>query len=405
MRTQHAAPLPPQMKIELETLRREFGDSVEVRDGAPFVAVPQNEEVAANLVKWCGRENVAFVARGGGTQSHIGVLPERCDFIISTEKLNTIHEHDEGNATVEVGSGIRLRDLDETLRARRQFVPIEYSNASTLGGVVATDRTTSVALKYGMPRDLVTGTHVALSDGRLVKAGGKVVKNVSGYDLNKLFIGSLGTFGLVTRVTIRLRPQDESGAICRATFSGFDDAQKIAWQIFDGAFEPTSLRISSTGNAHEIVVRFDGVHASVEAQTARLKNLSAEFNIENLDDLSRLILLEETPSHVELRAHLPLRLVSEWLQIAQQNGATRTVWDCGLGIVRASFNDVPDIVRLRREAVKRDGFLIVERAPDEVRTPQNVWGETGADFFLMQRLKAKFDAANVCAPGRLVGGL
>ncbi len=401
--------------LVFDTIQREFGSLVEVRaamenenaGGAcpQFVVVPQSEEAAANLVKWCGRENVAFLASGGGTKLHIGAMPQRCELLISTEKLNTIHEHDEGNATVEVGSGIRLRDLDETLRVRHQFVPIEYSNDATLGGAVATNLTTSVALKYGAPRDLVTGTHVALSDGRLVKAGGKVVKNVSGYDLNKLFIGSFGTFGLITRVTIRLRPQDESSAVCSATVSSFDDAARTAWQIFDGAFEQTSLRLSSTRNCHKIDVRFDGVRASVEAQTALLKTLNANFEITNLDASSPLVSPDETAYCVEVRARLPLRLAPEWISMARENGATRTMWDCGLGIVRTSFDDVPDIAFLRAEAMQRDGFLIVERAPDELRTPQNVWGETGTDFFLMQRLKAKFDAANVCAPGRLVGGL
>ncbi|HVF84349.1 MAG TPA: FAD-binding oxidoreductase [Abditibacteriaceae bacterium] len=401
--------------LQPETLQREFGEAVEVRAATQdesvsgilpsFIATPQNEEAASSLVAWCGRENWAFIARGGATKFHLGALPSRCDLLISTEKLNTIHEHDNGNATVEVGSGIMLSSLDEILRAQRQFVPIEYSNTSTLGGAVAADQTGSVALKYGAPRDLVVGLHVALSDGRLVKAGGKVVKNVSGYDLNKLFIGSLGTLGLITRVTIRLRPQDESGAMCRATFSIFDDAAKFAWQIFDGAFEPTALRLSSTRNSHEIVVRFDGVRASVEAQTARLKNIAPDFFCEELNSSSRLFLPEETSSTVEMRARLPLRLASEWIANAQQNGATQTIWDCGLGTVRAAFDHVPDIAALRKEAELRGGHLRLERAPDEVRTPENVWGATGDDFLLIQRLKAKFDPANVCAPGRFVGGL
>jgi len=401
--------------LEAEVLQREFGEAVEVRAATQdeavggvspsLVATPQSEEAAASLVTWCGRENRAFIAQGGGTKMILGAVPKRCDLLISTAKLNTIHEHDEGNATVEVGSGITLSALDETLRAQRQFVPIEYSIASTLGGAVAIDQTGSIALKYGTPRDLVVGLHVALSDGRLVKAGGKVVKNVSGYDLNKLFIGSLGTLGLITRVIIRLRPMDELGAICRATFARFEDAAKIAWQLFDGAFEPTSLRLSSTRNGHEIVVRFDGVRASVQSQTARLKNLNADFGCDELDDSARLMTPSENAFLVEARARLPLRLAPDWIAVAQTNGATQTVWDCGLGIVRASFDDVPDIAVLRQAAQTCGGHLRLERAPDEVCTWQNVRGETGDDFFLMQRLKAKFDPTDICAPGRFVGGL
>lgn len=402
------------MKTETD-LQREFGGAVEMRAAREnesingvsprFVAVPQSEEAALSLVSFCGREKLAFVARGGATKLHIGAQLSRCDLIISTEKLNALHEHDEGNATVEVGSGIALRELDEVLRARGQYLPIEYSIASTLGGAVCSDFSGKIALKYGTPRDLVTGMHVALSDGRLVKSGGKVVKNVSGYDLNKLFIGSLGTLGLTTRVTIRLRPQDESGAICRAIFPTFADAETCAWKIFDGNFEPTFLQISSTRNEHKIEVRFDGVRASVEAQIARLGSLNASFQTENLDSSSRLTLPQETVSNVELRARLPLRLASQWIALAQENGATEAVWDCGLGIVRAVFDAVPNVEKLREAAQSFGGHLRIERAPLELLNPQNVWGASGDDFFLMQRLKHKFDMANVCAPGRFVGGL
>lgn len=393
-------------EFNAETLRRAFGDAV-VLDENARIATPQNEETAAQLMKWCGQNDVALAARGGGNCSHIGAAFSRPVLTISAEKLATIHDHDEGNATVEVGAGISLCALDDAMRARRQFVPIEYSNSSTLGGAIATDFTGSVALKFGTPRDLVTGVQVALSDGRLVKAGGKVVKNVSGYDLNKLFIGSFGSLGLITRVTIRLRPQDEASAFYRATFSHFADASAVAWKIFDSAFEPTSLRVSSTRYAenmsHQLEVRFDGVRASVDAQIARLHEIG-DFGCENLD-ASRLVLPQHNAPNVELRARLPLRAAENWTQLAQENGASKTLWDCGLGMVRAEFDFVPDFANLRREAEARDGWMRLERAPHELLTAQNVWGQTGADFFLMQRLKAKFDAANVCAPGRFVGGL
>ncbi len=400
--------------LDCETLQR-FCGAVDVRDTREeeavngvlpqLVAVPQSEESALSLVAFCGREKWAFVVRGGGGNLHIGAPPERCDLLISTEKLNLIHEHDEGNATVEVGSGITLLALDEKMRARGQYLPIEYSNRASLGGAVATDFAGRIALKYGAPRDLVVGLQTALSDGRLVKSGGKVVKNVSGYDLNKLFVGSFGTLGLTTRVTIRLRPLDESGAICSANFSTFSEAESCAWKIFDGAFEPTFLQLSSRGNAHFMEARFDGVRASVEAQIARLQTLNASFETETLNASSRLLLPDETPANIEMRARLPLRRAREWILLAHEKGATQTIWNCGLGTVRARFDQAPDIASLRREAETRDGHLRLERAPLELLTPQNVWGEAMTDFFLMQRLKAKFDAANVCAPGRFVGGL
>ena len=375
-------------------MRSGEGDAV---DGvqAQAVAAPRDEEAAQALVAWCGRENIAFVPRGGGTKLHIGAPPSRCDLIISTEKLTQIFDHDEGNATVQAGAGIRLEDLDAEMRKRGQFVPLEGKNGATLAGTVATNHFGGSKLKYGAPRDLVTGLHAVLSDGRLVKSGAKVVKNVAGYDLNKLFIGSFGTLGMITEVTVRLRPVSQATEKWRYVVEPeeWEDAETQAWKIVNGAFEPTSLCLYWEETACYLAGEFEG---GEEASKSQINNLPIKE-----DGVFRV----GGWRVVELRGQLPIQTAPLWAQLTREHGASDVAWECGLGTVHASFTIVPDILALRAEAEKLGGFLIVERAPSEVKTPDLVWGKPRGDFALMQKLKQSFDAANVCAPGRFIGGL
>ena len=386
----------------LSRLQSEFGDAVSPRlatqndavDGflPQAIAAPRDEETAQALVHFCGRENLAFVPRGGGTKLHIGAPPSRCDLIISTENLTQIFDHDEGNATVQAGAGITIEDLDLAMRTRGQFVPLEGENEATLGGTIAANHFGGSKLKYGAPRDLVTGLHAVLSDGKLVKAGSKVVKNVSGYDLNKLFIGSFGNLGLITQVTVRLLPEPVQSAVWMGDAPDWDDAKKWAGKITNGNFEPTWLRVFWSDEGCSVRALFEGGTLAVESQLAQLTELDADSGFE-LESYSWF-----------LRAKLPLQAAPIWARQARQQGA-ELIWDCALGTVQIGFADDCDVMKLRHEAEKLGGFLIVERAPIEMKTPELVWGKPRGDFALMQKLKQSFDAANVCAPGRFFGGL
>lgn len=387
----------------------EFGNAVTVEDATavdgitPQCAVaPLNEEAAHELVQWCGKNEVAFIPCGGKTKLHIGARPVRCELLLSTRHLTSVVEHDEGNATVQAQSGITLDALNVAVGAREQFVPLDWDAGSpaTLGGTVAANHSGATKLRYGAPRDLVVGLHASLSDGRRIKAGSKVVKNVSGYDLNKLFIGSLGTLGLITQVTIRLRPQDARRQYWQQAFGSWTEAEKAAQQILNGLYEPALLQIVSQGEQFLLRARFDGGEAAVSTQ---LKTLPASFETMEEQTVS-------TTAELELRAVTPITRAGTWAQAAQQAGASRIWWDYGLGTVRAQFETAPgnavDVVDdLRAQAARLEGSMVVERAPGELKTADLVWGAPRDDFALMKMLKNSFDAANVCAPGRFIGGL
>ncbi|MDQ3814029.1 MAG: FAD-binding oxidoreductase [Armatimonadota bacterium] len=399
----------------LERLQNEFGDAVAVRAASETdavdemtpqaIAAPRDEEAARALLAWCGREKVALVARGGGTKLSLGARPERCDLMISTENLNRVIEHDDGNATVAAEAGISLSTLNELVGQCDQFVPLdgaEPGSRETLGGAIATNHSGMSRLKYGTPRDLVVGLHAVLSDGRLVKAGSKVVKNVSGYDLNKIFIGSFGTLGLITQVTLRLRPKDAASQTWQASFASWEAAAQSARAILEGAFEPTALRVWTNGQSFRLLARFDGSETAVRVQLERLPR--AEMVDENDRDG------QQPEGQLRLRAGLPLQRAVGWAQLAQESGAGQITWDCGLGIVRAAFESMPEhvsssVAKLRAEAEGSGGYVVVEDAPAALKTLDFVWGAPRSDFALMRSLKQAYDAAGVCAPGRFVGGL
>jgi len=391
-----------------ERLQSEFGNNVTARVATPqdavdgvlpvAVAEPHDADSALALVAWCGREDVAFVARGGGTKIGIGARPRRCDLVISTARLNRIIEHDEGNATVAAEAGITLESLNRAVGERGQFVPLdgaEAGSAATLGGVVASNHSGLTRLKYNMPRDLVVGLHAALSDGRMIKAGSKVVKNVSGYDLNKIFIGSHGTLGLITQVTLRLRPHDAASATWQSDCATWEEAVQLATMILDGPFEPTGLQVRANGSTLRFLARFDGGETSVRTQIGRLP---ANPAVEE-------IAAPPFTQMLRLQAVLPLQHAQQWARQAQEFGAREVQWDCGTGVVGAAFEAVPDVAALRVAAERVAGFVVVASAPAELKMPEFVWGAPRSDFALAQRLKDAYDAARVCAPGRFIGGI
>lgn len=392
----------------LNQLSTEFGSAVTVEEAVAIdgispqcTAAPQTEEAAHELVQWCGQNKIAFIPSGGGTKLHIGARPANFDLLISTRHLNAVVEHDDGNATVQAQAGITLDVLNEAVGARQQFLPLDWEtgSAASLGGVVTANHSGPTKLRYGAPRDLVVGLHASLSDGRKVKAGSKVVKNVSGYDLNKLFIGSLGTLGLLTQVTIRLRPHDARRESWEQAYASWAQAENAAQQIFNGLYEPAFLQIVAQGEEFLLQARFDGGEAAVKAQ---LDSLPASRENAHQSAIAT--------GELELRAVTPITRAGIWAQAARQAGADQVWWDYGLGTVHAQFEQVPgnavDVVDdLRAQATKLEGSLVVERAPAELKSADLVWGAPRADFALMKMLKNSFDTANVCSPGRFIGGL
>lgn len=393
-------------------LEKKFTDSVELIaaggddavDGVQpeIVAAPKDEAAAQALVAWCGQEKIAVVPRGGSSKIGWGAPPRQCQLILSSRHLNQVTDHDVGNATVTAQSGIALAELEQQMRTQGQYLPLDFRShpGATLGGVVATNHSGATRLSYRTPRDMVVGMKAVLSDGRLINTGSKVVKNVSGYDLAKLFVGSYGTMGFITSVTLRLRPCEEQSSWWHQAYNSWDEAAAMAAQINSSQFEPALLRISAAKSTFQLMARFDGIAESVQDQLQQLPPSEAE---------------PLTPHHasengsVELYGQLPLTQALDFAQEAQAAGAAQVQWDTALGVVQARWDKASDAVelvrKLRELPAAKGGFVFIRKAPIKQKTAELVWGETRADFALHQQLKHRFDGAGVFAPGRFWGGI
>jgi glycolate oxidase FAD binding subunit len=365
--------------------------STDAIDGIEALAVctPRDEDEARRAIVLCAQNKITMIARGSGTKLYVGAPPSQPFVVLSSENLTEIFDHDEGNATVSAGAGISLGSLNKAIGARGQFVPIDAPDDATLGGLVATNHWGAWKTKYGAPRDMVVGLSVLLSDGRVVENRAKVVKNVAGYDVAKIFTGSFGSLGFLSRATIRLRPRDAAMYEWNERYDSWREAEQQAAHIFDGAFEPTLLQIHGNSQSAVVHARFDGGEDAVAVQQSCLSQTQA-------------IEVQKSTAIWEIKATLPIRTASAWAHSAREQGAD-IIWDFALGRVAAHFAETPDVASLRQMAESVGGFCIVERAPE--KTAELVWGTPRGDFALTKALKEKFDAAHIFAPGRFVGGL
>jgi glycolate oxidase FAD binding subunit len=344
--------------------------------------------------------------RGAGTKLGWGPpLPEP-DAEIDTRGLDTILEHNAGDLTAVVQAGVPLARLQEELAQAGQMLAIDppADPEATLGGVLATADSGPLRHRYGAPRDLVLGVTVALSDGTVARAGGKVIKNVAGYDLAKLFVGSFGTLGAILDVALRLHPlpptatavgeSPDAGALARA-----------ASTVAHSRIEAQCVDLRWDGSDGAVLVRVAGSAAAEEAANATAA----------LAGLDSRIVEDDGPFWEEQRARqrsaggIVVRVSGTQSGLeAQMRAATRLggslVARAAHGLSWVALPQAAAIDDLRRELAP-DPCVVLD-APAEVRAAVDVWGASDAGALeLMRRVKARFDPANACNPGVFVGGI
>ncbi|MGH7767307.1 MAG: FAD-binding oxidoreductase, partial [Candidatus Binatia bacterium] len=209
---------------------------------------PSQPEQVGSILRISAEASAAVVPWGGGTSMRLGNIPRRVDVVIGLEGLDKLIEHDDANLTATVQAGMRLAPLQEILGRRRQFLPLDppHPARATVGGIVAANVNGPRRMMYGGVRDLVVGMKMVLATGERIKAGGKVVKNVAGYDLGKLFIGSLGTLGIITEATFRMAPLPETAASFVAS-GPLDRCAQFAAKLSRSPLLPAAVTILSPG--------------------------------------------------------------------------------------------------------------------------------------------------------------
>ncbi len=376
---------------------------------------PSTPEEAAEAMRAAGAEELQVRPRGGGTKLGWGRPTEPPQVELCTERLDRIVEHNEGDLTAVLQAGVPLARAQEAFAEADQRIaldpPLGEGDAATLGGVIATGDSGPLRHGYAAARDLILGVTVVLSDGTVAKAGGKVIKNVAGYDLAKLFTGAFGTLGLIVEVVMRLHPCPPSTVTALGAGDDPDALGRAASEVGHAPLELEGLDVAWGDGRGEVLARFAGVapEAGAEQAAKLMDEAGVEARlVEDDDDVwhrqrTRQRSADGTVVRVSgLASELPAVLRS-----AQQVGAT-LVGRAGLGLswLTLHHQDTAEVVagveELRRQL--RPFPCVVLDAPMAVREKVEVWGEDEA-VPLMRRVKARFDPHRVCNPGIFVGGI
>jgi glycolate oxidase FAD binding subunit len=349
------------------------------------------EEAAAEI-----RERDAVRPRGGGTKLSWSPKTDAVDF--DTRRLNRILEHNEGDFTAILEAGASLLEAQAQFGAAGQMLaidpPLGEGDAATIGGVMAANDSGPLRHRYGSMRDLVVGVTVVLSDGTIAQSGGKVIKNVAGYDLAKLFTGSFGTLGLIVRVAVRLHPAPPRTATISAQSDDPAALATAARHLAALPLEADSLDVSWEGDAGRLDVRFGGATAVERAkEAARHVDLAMEIEEDDHELWARQRARQRGDVVVKV-AGRPTDLEN----VIAAAGGGRVVSRAALGISYVAGADVAAL----RDALQPRACTVLDGA-DTVDDP---WPavDPGA-LKVMERIKARFDPERTFRPGAFVGGL
>ena len=351
---------------------------------ARLVAAPASTEEAAALV--AASSGLSVVVRGAGTKLGWGPPPRALDLIIDTRRLAGVVEHAAGDLITVVRAGTPLGDLD----LDGQLLALDGPAGATVGGTVAVNTSGPRRLHYGTARDLLIGVTVVRPDGRVARSGGKVVKNVAGYDLGKLFTGSYGTLGLITECAFRLHPRPQAALYVRAQAPAADAAKVRACRVAPAAIEVD-------GPSGELAVLVEG---TTEGARERAGLVAKALGGEVAETPPAWWGVDPwPPDGIGVKLSVPLSGVPELLRDpAPIRGSA------GVGVLYAAADGITDVERLRATCVRLGGHAVVLTAPPEVRDILDMWGPVPG-LALMRRVKDRFDPEHRFAPGRFVGGM
>jgi glycolate oxidase subunit GlcD len=401
-----------------------------------LTVAPDSIEQIREVMRLATAEGWAVVPAGGATWLDAGNPLQQINIIVSTQKLNRIIEHEPADLVAIAEAGTLVHDLNETLSHKGQWLPLDPPDEAlaTIGGVVATGMGGAQQFGYGAPRRHVIGMKVVLADGTLIKVGGRVVKNVAGYDLCKLFTGSYGTLGVIVEVNFKLRPvPSETRTIVAA--GKRDDLILAARQVIDARLFPVALELLSpaltieTGWAEEtehlLLIRFAGSMTTVTQQTARASALlgttisgSPARIVTDDEPIWRSVASFPSLSAAELVWRVGLRpadVGTFTTRLAAMDNVYRSdhhaglMWHSGIGDGRVRVFDtlqqttdqtVARLDELRAEVTRLGSALIIENAQTEIKNRFDAWGSSGSSAGVMRRVKQQLDPNGILSPGR-----
>ncbi len=393
--------------------------------------VPHTPEQIATIVRTCAEVGASVVPWGGGTAVSLGNLPHRVDVVIDLERFDRVIEHDDANLTATVQAGVKVAALQDVLRRQNQFLAIDppHPARATLGGVVAANTNGPRRMLYGGVRDLVLGMQMVLATGERIKAGGKVVKNVAGYDMCKLFVGSLGTLGIITEVTVKMAPIPETSATIVA-LGPLPHGLRLVDELFQSTLLPAGIAVLSTevvracgvsSQDPAVAVWAEGFEEAVDRHVRDVRAMAARngLTVEVLREQPQQALWDRVrdfgaeDGRVVFRVTVPLGTVAEvvttidrWSTTARTprylaHAGTGTAWLS----LDADWSGAAWFPRLTTLARGHGGHAVMAAAPPVLKEGIDVWGPAPSSLALMREIKRQFDPQAILNPGRFVAGL
>ena len=408
------------------------------------VVTPVTAEHVAAVLRYAAEHHLAVIPRGNGTKLSTGNPPRRYDIALSLAALNRVIHHEPADLTITVEAGMPFGAFQNHVGQGGLWLPLDPRGGgeSTIGGIIAANAAGPLRQGFGGPRDMVLGLKIALPDGKIAKTGGRVVKNVAGYDLGKLLTGSYGTLGVIVEASLKLFPKPPERATFAMGAGTLGTARDLRRSILRSPLDPLRLvlldspAVALLGQlaldyerpGAELWIELGGSHRVIERCMLELRHLASgvgatiarrENPEEAWRDVSNLAhcLQQKYPEVTVLKAALPTVASEEFLSRAQQEAESERIAlasfaQVGLGIVhlcglqeKLTPNLGGMISRLRKAAVDLNGTLVVEHCPLDLKKQVDVWGGGGDDLEAMRKMKLAWDPQEVLSPGRFVGGI
>ncbi len=420
--------------------------SIEKTETTETVVMPVDTAEVSALLQTANQNATSVSFLGGGTKQELGNRAGAANLTISTAKLNKLVAYQPEDLTVTIGAGMQFDHLQEILGEHKQMLPLDppHLPGATLGGIMATNPSGPKRLLYGTARDLLIGCEFVLADGSIGRSGGRVVKNVAGYDLHKLMIGSLGTLGLLTEVTFKVLPLPQHTEWAAALFDNVEDALIAARQAARSNTSPAALELVNKAALDKIgeisglalpdapYVLFFAAEGVAVAVKDQLKNLTELCRIARASEVEELAGQAENQAlwhslrdlaaapdyNLRLRRSAALTDLSAATQratklaeILQIPAALQIRAGTGLIYLYAKLEEgqAGEAARLieaaRAEIQRKEGSLVIEAAPNELKASVDVWGGVGSAFASMQAIKQQLDPKGILNPDRFLKGL
>lgn len=388
---------------------------------APIVLTPSSAAEVAQMLRQATDRRQALVARGNGTKLRWGVPARRTDAVLSLTGLSAPIEHCAGDLTVTAPAGATLQDVNALLAREGQWLPLDpwAGGRSTIGGLLATNDSGPRRLRSGGPRDLVIGIDYALADGRTAKAGGRVVKNVAGYDMGRLLCGSFGSLAVITRATFKLSPIPPASRTIVVDVPSESAYTRLAQALAASPVTPSAAEVQAPGV--RLLVRFETTATAAEEQAAHVLSLAAAQGASAtlVDGTAEAALWAAHAGRVQTETDTLLRVsalptqVGPLLGVLDTHGAGvqwRLAGRALLGVILVSLAGEPSsvaavIAAVRRLVTNTAGHVAVLMAPAAVAAMTPVWDDLGGAAAVMRAVKAQFDPHGTLCPGGGPGGL